>query len=125
MRLGFISLFLGTIIIAIAIFTRLPRQTKLNPTPTPSPSPISYKTSCQTDSDCKLMNINDKNCCGSTDCEDKSTNNWIAVNQNWYSTFQLSCNDGPCPLAQCNPEMVRESFVARCVSNRCTKLGGL
>lgn len=87
---------------------------------------ISSKTDCKTDDECTLININDKNCCGSTGCEDKSTKNWEAVNHNWYTNvFQTTCQDGPCPMAQCNPNVIRESFVARCVSGTCTKLGGL
>lgn len=97
------------------------------PTPTPQITQKNYQTSCQNNEDCILININDKNCCGKTGCEDFSTPNWIAVNSNWYKTiYQISCNDGPCPLAQCNTEGIRESFVARCeFNNQCVKLGGL
>jgi len=96
------------------------------PAPIINPPVITYeKTVCKTDSDCILVNVNDRNCCGSTGCEDKSTNNWEAVNNKWYDVYQITCQDGPCPLAQCNPAVIRESFVARCTTGKCEKLGGL
>ena len=115
------------LILAIfAFFLSLFNMSPQTPAPIINPPVITYeKTVCKTDSDCILVNVNDRNCCGSTGCEDKSTNNWEAVNNKWYDVYLITCQDGPCPLAQCNPAVVRESFVARCTAGKCEKLGGL
>ena len=106
----------------------------LVPKPSVSSTPTT-DTSCNNDSDCTLINIEDyqqKNnmnvCCGRVSCspQDLSQSNWVAKNIQWKQNQKdVICGTKRymCPMiAQCNPQHVDENFEAKCMSSVCQKV---
>lgn len=89
-------------------------------------TPMDLQTQCSYDSDCTLVNVEDRfSCCYTGACRqvDYAQSSWKAVNKNWFMGKQTELCPKECgPQPLCASRAINLSYAARCSAKVCVKV---
>lgn len=122
---------------ALLLLTNLsPNKANIKPvlTPTPVASTVDFSDTCQTDSDCILINQKyGLSCCYEGACQeiDYARNEWVAVNSlDFAKKKEQKCGledkgsrierCGPAPM--CAVRAINDNYQPKCIENKCQKV---